>query len=136
MSRITFACLAVFLSACNGDPEETDTDAPATADTDTDTPQPNDWGSLCSTAQPGCPTDQECAFPPLPDGSITEGYCSPVCQVDADCTEGYFGPGSASCVPAPTCLISCSTAYADGACPEGLTCLPTGGPTNACGVPR
>lgn len=137
MLKVIFISASLFLVGCAG--EDTDSDLPTDTDADTDTPtEPlpeNDWAAVCGTGHPDCPADQECVFPPLPDGSTTEGYCSPVCSADSQCTDGFEGPGRAACFIPPACLISCDQAYADGTCPVGLTCLPTGGPTNACGVP-
>lgn len=123
--------------ACSGDDDDpTPTETAVTAETGTPAPTgDNAWGAPCGDGLPDCPADQTCYSPPLPMGSTTQGYCTPVCAVDADCTEAFFGPGSASCFVAPNCLISCDRAFTDNTCPEGLTCIPTGGPTNACGIP-
>ena len=125
------------ITACSGedDPIEPTT---TTATAETGKPAPvtgdNEWAQLCGSDLPDCPADQNCFMAPVPDGSTTQGYCSPSCQVDADCTDGFVGPGTALCFNPPNCLIDCLMAYGDNQCPEGLTCLPTGGPTNACGV--
>jgi len=129
--------LPVLLLACGGDDPPVETTP--TAETGTTAPPPvtgdNEWADRCGDGLPDCPEGQSCFVPPLPDGSTTEGYCSPTCAVDSDCTDGFFGPGTALCFNPPSCLIDCERAYVDGTCPEGLTCLPTGGPTNACGAP-
>ncbi|MEO1234660.1 MAG: hypothetical protein AAFZ18_37795 [Myxococcota bacterium] len=94
----------------------------------------NVLGQLCGEGEPDCPANHTCAIFPLVGGSTTKGYCTPVCQTTDDCTADYMGPGSPSCFRAPECSISCTTPMASGECPPGLTCLPTGGPTSACGV--
>ncbi|MEM6959627.1 MAG: hypothetical protein AAF411_17870 [Myxococcota bacterium] len=93
----------------------------------------NALGQVCTTVS-DCPADHNCAMPPLVGGSMTQGYCSPNCSDAAACTTGYTGPGRPSCFLMPACTISCDTPNAPGECPDGLTCLPTGGPTSACGV--
>lgn len=140
MLKVIFITAPLFLVAgcAGGDSDSDPPTATDTTDTDTDTdPGPeSDWATPCGGGLGDCPAGQECFSPPLPNGSTTQGYCTPSCSVEADCTDGYFGPGEASCFTPPNCLISCSQAYQDGTCPEGLTCIPTGGPTNACGVPQ
>jgi hypothetical protein len=95
----------------------------------------NALGVPCGESQPDCPAGHTCAILGLPDGSDTMGYCTPACTEDADCMEGFTGPGSASCFRDMECVVSCETeGGTDGVCPAGLTCLSTGGPTFACGV--
>ncbi|MEM1023000.1 MAG: hypothetical protein AAGD10_10045 [Myxococcota bacterium] len=94
----------------------------------------NALGQLCGDGLPECPADHTCATPPLVGASATQGYCTPICAGNPDCTDGYDGPGRPSCFTAPECVISCDNPMAAGECPDGLTCLPTGGPTSACGV--
>lgn len=89
----------------------------------------NALGVRCGPDQPDCPADHTCVVQPVPDGSGMQGYCSPVCVDDVDCTEGYAGPGDPVCFSNDECTIVCSDM-----CPEGLTCLPTGGPTDVCAV--
>ncbi|MEM9073559.1 MAG: hypothetical protein AAGE52_34025 [Myxococcota bacterium] len=94
----------------------------------------NFLGQVCGEGLPECPAEHTCTITPLPMGSTTQGYCSPNCATTDDCTNGYAGPGRPSCFFAPQCAISCDVPMGAGQCPEGLTCLPTGGPTSACGV--
>ncbi|MEN0067365.1 MAG: hypothetical protein AAGA48_34865 [Myxococcota bacterium] len=141
MLKAIFISVPLFLlvTGCSGDedtPLET-AETAETADPGTTMPAPtgdNEWAAPCGDGLPDCPADQTCYMPPLPDGSTTQGYCSPSCSEDAECTDGFFGPGTATCFVPPFCLISCDQAFGEDLCPEGLTCLPTGGPTNACGI--
>ncbi|MEO0601486.1 MAG: hypothetical protein AAF211_08625 [Myxococcota bacterium] len=139
MLKVIFISVPMLLSlaACGTDDGDSPVETAETAETGEAPIEfgPNDWSTPCGGDLGDCPDGQSCYSPPLPDGSTTQGYCTPTCSVDADCTDGFSGPGDASCFVAPACLISCERAYTDGTCPEGLTCLPTGGPTNACGIP-
>lgn len=133
--KIMFIWVPLFIG-CSGGMDDTDSDTSADTGTDgTEVMGDNLWGDVCGEGEEDCPTDLNCVFPPLPDQSTTVGYCSPTCGSTEDCTDGFFGPGRASCFAEPDCVISCDEAFTDGTCPEGLTCMPTGGPTNACGVP-
>lgn len=124
-SGLAFSCLLLLAACGDGDAETPD------AGVDEGMPMTvNALGELCS-ADGDCPADHSCVIPPLPSGSTTDGYCSPNCATTDDCTDGYEGPGSISCFMPPSCFISCGS---DDDCPTGLTCLPTGGPTSACGV--
>ena len=89
-------------------------------------------GQLCGPSLPACPTDYTCEIPGATGGSATDGYCSPMCDTVMDCTDGYGGPGNPACFVDDLCTIVCSI----NDCPTGLTCLPTGGPTNVCAVPE
>lgn len=93
-------------------------------------PAENPLGQVCGDGLAQCPAPTDCVIQPLIGGSETEGYCSPACTLPAECTEGYTGPGETTCYGG-TCVFTCAT---DDECPEGLSCLPTGGPTSACGV--
>ena len=89
-------------------------------------------GVRCGPGLSDCPDDHTCVVRNLPDGSDSQGYCSPACTDDIDCTAGYTGPGDPVCFSANECVIVCTDAQL---CPTGLTCLATGGPTDVCGVP-
>ncbi|MEO0326029.1 MAG: hypothetical protein AAF447_23975 [Myxococcota bacterium] len=131
MHRTLLVLPLVLLLACGDD------DGTATATSmDMTTGGTNALGQLCGDGEPDCPADHGCVVFSLIGGSATQGYCSPLCENDADCNEGFAGPGSASCFRSPECAISCTTPMSPGECPAGLTCLPTGGPTSACGVPE
>lgn len=140
MTKTTILCVAALLfgAGCGGDQSDTDPKTTPTAETGETTPKvtgENEWAQLCGDGLAKCPADHHCFMAPVPAGSSTQGYCSPDCSVDTDCTDGFVGPGTALCFSPPDCLIDCLQAYGDDQCPKGLTCLPTGGPTNACGVP-
>jgi hypothetical protein len=90
----------------------------------------NPLGQLCGEGLPECPAPTSCEIQPFPDGSTTQGYCSPVCTTPSECTDGYEGPGDPTCYGG-ACVFSCADA---SECPDGLACLETGGPTLACGV--
>lgn len=142
---ISFALfLAVGSLGCGDDDGTADTGTAdtGTADTGTsadaagDASAGNALGTPCDTANPTCPAGHTCAVFPLMGGSMTLGYCTPMCMDNSDCSDGYTGPGTASCFAMGQCAITCMMPNGtDGVCPTGLTCLPTGGPTNACGVP-
>ncbi|MEM6925792.1 MAG: hypothetical protein AAF602_02590 [Myxococcota bacterium] len=139
MLKVIFISVPLFLSlnACTDGGDDDPVETAQTGETGEAPIEfgPNDWSAPCGDGLPDCPDGQSCYSPPLPDGSQTQGYCTPACSVDEDCTDGFSGPGDPSCFNPPACLISCDSAFMDGTCPEGLTCLPTGGPTNACGIP-
>ncbi|ACY18155.1 hypothetical protein [Haliangium ochraceum] len=94
----------------------------------------NNLGQVCSGSAP-CPTDHTCVT--LSFGSANEGYCSPSCTEDLDCSTGYSGPpsGTVFCEnpSAPnTCVIACTQSVD---CPDGLSCESSGGPVSFCVVP-
>lgn len=135
--------LCLSTGGCSDDDDDSEVgDAAATIDAgiedsgtmDAATGGINALGQLCGEGRPDCPADHTCAQPGLVGASTNQGYCTPTCESDSDCTDEYDGPGSPSCFLPPECAISCSTPMTEGECPEGLTCLPTGGPTSACGV--
>ena len=110
----------------------TTTDAATSVDASTSS---NNLGTLCGGSEPDCPTNDVCVVQPVPMGSGMRGYCSPMCTAVAECTTGYAGPGSPTCFSMNQCTIVCTTPGATtGECPNGLTCLATGGPTNVCAV--
>jgi len=91
-------------------------------------------GTLCNESTP-CPEGGTCVFQPIPDGSMTEGYCSPTCETNDDCTADYTGPGRALCFSMNVCTLSCMVPNGEKECPAGTECLPTKGPTFVCAVP-
>ncbi len=143
-NTLLFPVLALSLTAACGDEDPSPTpdaasavtaDAAAgTADAATGGPDAmpsgdNALGVRCGPGNPECPADHTCVIQGIPGGSQMQGYCSPICNDNADCTDGYDGPGTALCFVANECSISCTDA-----CPEGLECLSTGGPTFVCAV--
>lgn len=85
----------------------------------------NGLGQTCTVAAT-CPSDppHECVF--LNSGNPNLGYCSPICTIDADCTNGYTGPGTPTCfVPNQSnrCSVQCPT----DTCPGDLVCADLGG---------
>lgn len=131
-------CAAAGLLACGDDPVQRPPDASPGADAATDVADAmpvgsNALGQACDEARP-CPTERPhvCVF--LSSGNPEVGYCSPVCEVDADCVAGYEGPqtGDVRCfVPDQpnVCSIGCEV---EADCPEDLSCVETGGPVRAC----
>jgi hypothetical protein len=93
-------------------------------------PHENPLGQPCGDGLPECAAPTDCVIQPLIGGSETQGYCSPACTMPNECTDGYEGPGETTCYGG-TCVFTCAS---DDECPEGLSCLETGGPTEACGV--
>lgn len=102
-------------------------DAAATVDASTAT---NALGVRCGPSLDPCPTGHTCVVQGVPGGDTMQGYCSPTCNTDPDCTTGYGGPGRATCFSNNECTIVCTDA-----CPTDLSCLATGGPTSVCAVP-
>ncbi|MEZ4365878.1 MAG: hypothetical protein R2939_06275 [Kofleriaceae bacterium] len=124
---IVSACLGLF--ACGGDDAPPVDAAPPGPDAPVDAAPPSALGQVCVDGDPlACPADYTCEIRGAIGGSADTGYCSPICSSDPDCTAGYTGPGT------PTCLGNACILVCTDACPSGLTCLPTGGPTDICAV--
>ena len=124
MSR-AIAVLVCLIAACGGGSSD-----PADA-RPPDSAGPSAY-AVCTMGVPtDCPAGYSCQIRNLVGGSTTMGYCSPPCSTDPDCgtVVGYTGPGTPSCFMPDACVLTCT---AD--CPAGLTCLPTGGPVDVCGV--
>lgn len=129
------AGVALFLAACGGDDGDNGPDAAPQADAPLQQ-LVNALGQVCDESTP-CPDSPAHSCVYLNIGSEVQGYCSPVCADNLDCSEGYDGPatGELTCFTPndpQACSIGCEVA-AD--CPEDLECLPTGGPMSFCGVP-
>jgi hypothetical protein len=91
-------------------------------------PTTGDQLSLCTRAQGDCNRGLACQAPASSALSPGRGYCSKICESDADCsglapegTQYTCSPGSGT----KTCEIACSGAD-DSSCPSGLRCVQTG----------
>ncbi len=100
----------------------------------------NALGQVCTIgAASGCPSAPEHICTKLDTvGSQTQGYCSPLCVTNTECTDGYTGPatGTPTCFPdsqnRQRCVILCQS---EADCPGGLACLaPGGAPMSFCVV--
>lgn len=132
MSRIAIALLSCLIAfGCGDDGEGGSPDSGA--DVDAASGGENALGRACDDRRP-CPSDppHQCVY--LQAGNPDVGYCSPLCETDADCLEGYPGElgGTAHClVPGVpnACSVTCESA-AD--CPGDTTCVSPGGPAMLC----
>jgi len=132
LHALSMATLFVLLlAACGGDDDGGSVSADAS--TPADATAANHLGQRCSAELP-CPSSppHQCVY--LTSGNPDQGYCSPMCIEDTDCSDGYTGPatGQLSCfVPGMpnVCTIVCDT-VAD--CPGDLACVSPGGPVNVC----
>lgn len=137
--RVALFALPLAVAACEAEstpPPEDAPDGAASADAPGGSTD-NALGQTCDN-ESQCPSDppHQCVF--LQSGDPNLGYCSPLCQTDPDCTEGYTGPGEPTCfvpdVP-EACTIQCDPTQGDAACPEGLICHEPGGPVSFCTTP-
>ena len=132
MRRVAILVLLAGLAACGGDDDGGGgADAGGGGGADAGGGGENHLGETCSEADL-CPADHQCVFLEVGDPDL--GYCSPICQSDADCREGYTGPasGQLSCfVPdqPDACTIVCQ---GPDDCPGELACVATGGPVSVC----
>jgi hypothetical protein len=127
--RRTWIGVAALLVAlgCGSDSGDGDGDGDGDADAGF---SDNELGRTCTLGvADDCPADHSCQVRDIDGASDTEGYCSPMCDVDLDCASGYAGPGTPLCFSPPDCVIVCETE-----CPAGLDCLFTGGAVNVCAV--
>lgn len=125
------ATLCIFAACGGGDDGGGDVDAAI----DAPPAVVNALGQVCGSPA-DCPQDppHTCVF--LTIGNANQGYCSPVCTVTEQCTDGYLGPatGIVECFTPndpQACSIEC-TGPAD--CPDTLDCVATGGPFSFCTV--
>ena len=138
LTVVFLACLVALLvvAACdsggdNMNPDGSMNDAPGAV---------NALGQVCTLgASTGCPSDPAHLCTSLSSvGSQTQGYCTPLCTTEVECTTGYTGPatGQLACFPDQQnrnrCVIICGT---KDDCPTGLDCLaPQGAPMAFCVV--
>lgn len=103
----------------SGEPDDTATTTP---------PSDGDQFSLCSRAEGDCNKGLACQGPATGPLSPGRGFCSKICEADADC-EGLAPEGTkytcSTGAATNTCQIACAGPD-DTGCPSGLTCVQTG----------